>query len=91
MFVLGLSLSLKAQCLPQIESGFCVAGRCVVAKTKGYRLVYVWGRLVKFQWGGFVLKIMLCARVPIFYFFCTGAYPCLSKPGVSLKLMGVCV
>ena len=52
MFVPGLPLSFKAQCLPQIERGLCVAGRHVVAKTQGYHLVCVWGSLVKFQGGG---------------------------------------
>ena len=90
MFVPGLPLSFKAQCLPQIERGLCVAGRHVVVKTQGYHLVCVLGSLVKFQGSEVVLKIMLYTRVPIF-FFCTGAYPCLSKPSVSIKLMGVCV
>ena len=91
MFVPGLPLSFKAQCLSQIETGLCVAGRHVVAKTQGYHLVCVWSSLVKFQGGEVVLKIMLYTRVRIFFFFCTGAYPCLSKPSVSIKLMGVCV
>ena len=51
MFVPGLPLSFKAQCLPQIGRGLCVAGRHVVAKTQGYHLVCVWGSLVKFQGG----------------------------------------
>ena len=91
MFVPGLPLSFKAHCLPQIERGLCLTG-CHVAKTQGYHLVCVWDSLVKFQGGGVVVKIMLCARVRIFcFFFCTGAYPCLSKPSVSLILRGVCV
>ena len=69
----GLPLSFKAQCLPKIERDLCVAGRHDVAKTLGYHLVYVWGSLVKFQGGGVVLKIMLCARLRIFCFFYTGA------------------
>ena len=59
MFVPGLPLSFKAQCLPQIERGLCVAARHVVVKTQGYHLVCVWGSLVKFQGGEVVLKIML--------------------------------
>ena len=46
-----------------------MAGRHVVAQTQGYHLICVWGSLVKFQGGGVVLKIMLCARVRIFCFF----------------------
>ena len=69
MFVPGLPLSFKAQCLPQIEKGLCMAGRHVVAHTQGYHLVCVWGSLVKFQRRGDVLKIMLCARMWIFWFF----------------------
>ena len=68
MFVPGLPLSLKAQGLPQIEKGLCLAGSHVVAQIQGYYLVCVWGSLaVKFQRGGpgVVLKTMLCARVRI--------------------------
>ena len=43
----GLSLFFKAQCLPQIQAGLCLAGCHVVAQTQG---------LVKFQGGGVVLK-----------------------------------
>ena len=67
-----------------------MAGHHVVTKTQGYHLVCVWSSLVKFQGGEVVLKITLYTRVRIFFFF-TGAYPCLSKPSVSIKLMGVCV
>ena len=31
----GLSLSFKAQCVPQIERGLCLAGSHVVAQTQG--------------------------------------------------------
>ena len=72
MFVLGLPLSFKAQCLPQIERGLCVAGRHVVAKTQGYHLVCVWGSLIKFQGGEVDLKIMLYTRVRIFFFLYWG-------------------
>ena len=75
MFVPGLPLSFKAQCLPQIETGLCVAGRHVVAKTQGYHLVCVWSSLVKFQGGEVVLKIMLYTRVRIFFFFVRGLTP----------------
>ena len=37
----------------------CLSGYHVVAQTLGYRLVYTWGCLVKFQGGGIVLKSML--------------------------------
>ena len=53
---LGLPLSFKAQCLPQIKEGLCLAGCHVVAQTQGYHLVYIWGSLVKFQGSGVVLK-----------------------------------
>ena len=52
-------MSLKAKCLPLIEEGLCLSGYHVVAQTLGYRLVYIWGYLVKFQWGGIVLKSIL--------------------------------
>ena len=35
----GLSLSFKAQCLPQIEGGLRPAGCHVVAQTRGYQPV----------------------------------------------------
>ena len=66
---LGLPLSFKAQCLPQIKKeggggrGLCLAGCHVVAQTQGYHLVCIWVSLVKFQGGGVVVKTMLCARV----------------------------
>ena len=44
-----LSLSFKAQCLPQIEGVLCLAGCHVVAQTQGYHLVCIWGSLVRFQ------------------------------------------
>ena len=63
---LGLPLSFKAQCLPQIKGALCLAGCHVVAQTQGYYLVCIWGSLIKFQGGGgVVVKTMLCARVKI--------------------------
>ena len=62
---LGLPLSFKAQCLPQIKEGLCLAGYHVVAQTQGYHLVCIWGSLSKMQEGGVVVKTMLCARVQI--------------------------
>ena len=59
----GLSLSFKAHGLPQIERGLHLSGSHVVAQTQGYYLVYIWGRLGKFQGGGVVLKTMICARL----------------------------
>ena len=58
-FYRGLPLSFKAQCLPQIDRGLCLAGCHVVAQRQGYYLVYIWGSLVKFLGGGVVLKTML--------------------------------
>ena len=37
----GLRLSFKAQCLPQIEGGLCLAGCHVVAQTQDYQLVCI--------------------------------------------------
>ena len=51
---LGLALSFKAQCLPQIKGGLCLAWCHVVAQTQGYHVVCIWGSLVKFQGGGVV-------------------------------------
>ena len=65
VFVPGLPLSFKAQCLPQIREGLCLAGCYVVAQTQGYHLVCIWGSVVKFRGGGVVVKTMLCARVRI--------------------------
>ena len=62
---LGLPLSFKAQCLPEIKVGLCLGGCHVVAQTQGYHMVCIWGSLVKFQGGGVVVKTMLCARVQI--------------------------
>ena len=62
---LGLPLSFKAQCLPQIKAGLCLAGCQFVEQSWGYHLVCIWGSLVKFQGGGDVVKTMLCARVQI--------------------------
>ena len=62
-FYRGLSLSFKAHGLPQIERGLHLSGSHVVAQTQGYYLVYIWGRLGKFQGGGVVLKTMICARL----------------------------
>ena len=44
-----LPLSFKAQCLPQIEGGLCLARCVVVAQTQAYHLVGIWGSQVKFQ------------------------------------------
>ena len=51
-----LPLSFKAQFLSQIKRGLCLAGCHVVAQTQGYHLVCIWGRLVKFQGSGVVVK-----------------------------------
>ena len=56
---LGLPLSFKAQCLPQIKEGLCLAGSHVIAKTQGDHLVFIWGSLVKFQGGGVVVKFVV--------------------------------
>ena len=49
------------------ERGFRQAKCHVVAQTQGYHRVCIWGRLVKFQGGGVVLKTMLCAAlIPVF-------------------------
>ena len=62
---MGLPLSFKAQCLPQIKAGLCLTGRHVVAQTQRYHLVCTWGSLVKFQGGRVVVKTMLSGRVRI--------------------------
>ena len=72
---LGLPLSFKAQCLPQIKGGLCLAGCHVVAQIWGYHVVCIWGSLVKFQGGGVVVKTMLCARVQIRWVFVPGLTP----------------
>ena len=54
----GLPLSFKAQCLPQIKEGLCLAGCHVIAQTQGYHVVCIWGSLVKFQGDGVVVKTM---------------------------------
>ena len=78
---LGLPLSFKVQCLPQIKERLCLVffeggfrrTKCpVVAQTQGYHLVCNWGSLVKFQRGGVVVKTMLCARVRICRVFVPG-------------------
>ena len=76
---MGLPLSFKAQCLPQIKEGLCLAGCHVVAHTQGYDLVCIWGGLVKVQGGGVVVKTMLCATVPICYVFVPGLTPVLQS------------
>ena len=53
----GLSPFFKAQCLPKIEKGLCLAGCHVVAQTQSYYLVYIWGSLDKFQGGGWSCSI----------------------------------
>ena len=80
----GLPLSFKAQFLPQIEEGLCLAGCLVVAQTQSYHLVGIWGSLVKFQGGGVVLTTMLCARVRIFCVFVPGLNP-VFQSSVSLS------
>ena len=62
---LGLHLSFKAQCLPQIKGELCLACCHNVAQTQGYHLVCIWRSLVKFQGGGVVVKTMIYARVQI--------------------------
>ena len=62
---LGLPLSFKAQCLPQIKLGLCLTGCHVVAQTQGYHVECMWGSLVTFQGGGVVVNTMLSARVQI--------------------------
>ena len=52
----GLPLSFKAQCLPQIKGALCLAGCHGVVQTRAYRLVCIWGSLVKFQGSGVVVK-----------------------------------
>ena len=46
---LGLPMSFKAQCLPQIKEGLSLAGCHVVAQTQGYHVVCIWGSLFKIQ------------------------------------------
>ena len=55
-----LNVSLKLR-----GGGLCLTGCHVVAQTQGYHLVCIWGRLVKLQGGGVVVKTMLCVRVRI--------------------------
>ena len=55
------SLSFKAQCVPQIERGLCLAGCHVFAQTQGLSSGMIWG-LVKFQGAGVVLRTTLCTR-----------------------------
>ena len=52
----GLPQSFKAQCLPKIKRGLCLAECHVVAQTQGYYLVCIWGSLVKFQGGEIVVN-----------------------------------
>ena len=74
--------------------GVCVAGRHVVSQTQGYHLVCVWDSLVKFHGGGVVVKIMLCARVRIFWVFMYWGLPlsfkakCLPQIDRGLCLAG---
>ena len=44
----GLSLSFKAQCLPQIGRGLCLAGCNVVEQTQGLSSGMIWVRRLKF-------------------------------------------
>ena len=75
----GLSLSFKALCLPKIEGGggggLCLAECHAVAQIQDYHLVCIWVCLVKFQWGGLVLKSMLCARMWICLILVTWLIP----------------
>ena len=80
---LGLPLSFKAQCLPQIKGGLCLAGCHVVAQIQGYHLVCIWGSLLKFQEGRVVLKAMLCAGLPLSF-----KAQCLPQIGAGLCLAG---
>ena len=66
-FYQDLPLSFKAQCLPQIEGGLCLAGCHVVAQTQGNHLVCVWGSLVKFQGVG-LLQSLMCFRTVVSLF-----------------------
>ena len=79
----GLFLSFKAQCLPQIEAGLCLAGCHVVAQIQGYHLVCIWGSLLKFQEGRVVLKATLCAGLPLSF-----KAQCLPQIGAGLCLAG---
>ena len=56
----SLTLSFKAQCLPQIErgGGLCLAGCHGVAPTQGYLPVCIWDSLLKFQGGWVVLDVV---------------------------------
>ena len=71
----GLSLSFKAQCPPQIERHLCLARCHVVAQTQGLSSGMIWGRLVKSQRAGVVLRTMLCARLVICCVFVPGLFP----------------
>ena len=82
---LGLPLSFKAQCLPQIKEGLSMAGCHVVAQTQGYHLLCIWvAWLNSREWG--------CCKDYVFVLECRFAeflyrgYPCLSKLNVSLKI-----
>ena len=44
----GLSLSFKAQCVPQIEEGLFLGGCNVVAQTQGLSSGMIWVRRLKF-------------------------------------------
>ena len=66
-FYQDLPLSFKAQCLPQIEGGLCLAGCHVVAQTQGNHPVCVWGSLVKFQGVG-LLQSLMCFRTVVSLF-----------------------
>ena len=87
---LGLPLSFKAQCLPQIKEELSMAGCHVVSQTQGYHLLCIWvAWLNSREWG--------CCKDYVFVLECRFAeflyrgYPCLSKLNVSLKLRRGCV
>ena len=71
----GLTLSFKAQCLPQIErgggGGFCLAGCHGVAPTQGYLPVCIWDSLLKFQGDGLFLMLFLMCFCTVMQFVCT--------------------
>ena len=70
----GLTLSFKAQCLPQIErggGGVCLAGCHGVAPTQGYLPVCIWDSLLKFQGDGLFLMLFLMCFCTVMQFVCT--------------------
>ena len=89
---LGLPLSFKVQCLPQIKERLCLAVCHVVAQTQDYHLVCNWGSLVKFQRGGVVVKTMLCIVLECgFAEFLYRGLPLSFKAQCLSQIKGVCV